>query len=223
MKRTDRILYKMNTPMQADLDLLRDEDLVKLAQAGDSDAEHALTLRFMSLVRIKARPYFLIGADKSDLVQEGAIGLLNAMRDYNADRHVSFRSFAEVCINRQILSAIKSATRQKHIPLNSYISLDKPAYGDYSGSSSTLADTLVCVTTTNPEELAVNKESANYIIDLLENDLTELEANVLGRFLNGQSYSEIARELGRSNKAVDNALQRIKKKLLRLFETQNED
>lgn len=199
---------------------LSDEKLVQLAQSGDCDAEHSLVVRFMGLVRMKARPYFLVGADRSDLIQEGAIGLCAAIRDYDHEKHVSFRSFAEICINRQLIAAIKRATRQKHIPLNSYISLDKPVYNDDEDNNSSLGDTLMSISASNPEELAVDKESTNHILRGLENGLTELELNVLVRFVDGKSYTEIAESIGRSPKAVDNALQRIKKKVLKLISEQ---
>lgn len=196
---------------------MTDEELVLLAKNSDKLAENTVYERFMSLVRVKARPYFLIGADKADLVQEGAIGLFNAIRDFDCERQVNFRSFAELCITRQIFSAIKSATRQKHIPLNTYVSLDKPVYSDDEQSAS-FGDTIVGNAEENPEELIVNRETAETMQRAISDSLTELERSVLELFIDGKSYVEIAAAIGKSPKTVDNALQRIKRKTARIID-----
>lgn len=188
-----------------------DEDVVLLAQEGDMDAMVYLMEQYKNLVRIKARGYFLIGADHEDLMQEGMIGLYKAVRDFRKDRQVTFRAFADLCIKRQIITAIKTATRQKHIPLNSYISLNKPIYEE--GNDRTLLD-VIEGQRSNPEELYINQEEMASIQAMIDDALSNFERQVLASFLDGKSYQEIALMLGRHTKAVDNALQRIKKKLM---------
>lgn len=189
-----------------------DEDLVSLAQLGDMDAMVFLMEQYKSLVRIKARGYFLIGADHEDIMQEGMIGLYKAIRDFKIDRQVSFRVFADLCIKRQIITAIKTATRQKHIPLNSYISLNKPIYED--DNDRTLLD-IMEGNVSNPEDLYINQEEMASIQTMMDEALSSFERQVFVAFLDGKSYQEIAKMLDRHTKAVDNALQRIKKKLTR--------
>lgn len=191
---------------------MTDEEIVALAQQGNADALVHLLESFKSLVRIKARGYFLIGADYEDIVQEGMIGLYKAIRDYRADRQASFRAFADLCVKRQIITAIKTATRQKHIPLNSYVSLNKPIYEEES--ERTLLD-VIDGSVTNPEELFINQEEMSAIQSMIDKALSGFERQVLSAFLDGKSYQEIAQALGRHVKAVDNALQRIKKKMLK--------
>lgn len=191
---------------------MTDEEIVALAQQGNADALVHLLESFKSLVRIKARGYFLIGADYEDIVQEGMIGLYKAIRDYRADRQASFRAFADLCVKRQIITAIKTATRQKHIPLNSYVSLNKPIYEEES--ERTLLD-VIEGSVTNPEELFINQEEMSTIQSMIDKALSGFERQVLSAFLDGKSYQEIAQALGRHVKAVDNALQRIKKKMLK--------
>lgn len=201
---------------------LSDEALARLAQSGSSDAEHALVVRFMPLVRIKARPYFLIGADHSDLVQEGSIGLFSAIRDYDCNKHTSFRTYAEVCIGNNIIAAIKRATRKKHFPLNSYVSLDKPMFFDSPDDEvRCLGDSILLAATVDPEELALDREAELHILRGLESELTELELSVLRLYISGQTYAQIAEKIGRSTKAVDNALTRIKKKVAKLIRAGN--
>lgn len=199
---------KINNPFQGNTD----EEIVALAQQGNADALVHLLESFKSLVRIKARGYFLIGADHEDIVQEGMIGLYKAIRDYRPDRQASFRAFADLCVKRQIITAIKTATRQKHIPLNSYVSLNKPIYEEES--ERTLLD-VIEGRVTNPEELFINQEEMSAIQSMIDKALSGFERQVLSAFLDGKSYQEIADALGRHVKAVDNALQRIKKKMLR--------
>lgn len=190
---------------------MSDEDIVEMAKTGNSEAFEYLIKKHKSFVRVKARSYFLIGADKDDIIQEGMIGLYKAIRDYDRNKLDTFRTFAEICITRQIITAIKTATRQKHIPLNSYVSLNKPIYDEESDR--TLLDIISSARVTDPEELIISSEKLysieNKIIDILSN----LEWEVLMAYLDGKSYQEIAQEVNRHVKSVDNALQRVKRKL----------
>ena len=194
-----------------DYDSMTDEQVVKLAQGTDAQALEYLLNKYKNFVRTKARSYFLIGADHEDIVQEGMIGLYKAIRDFRADKLASFRAFAELCITRQIITAIKTATRQKHIPLNSYVSLNKPLYDDESDR--TLLDVIIEGKTSSPEDLLISQESLQTINLRIGEVLSELEQDVLAAYLDGKSYQEIAQMLGRHSKSIDNALQRVKRKL----------
>ena len=189
---------------------LADEQIVDMAQKGDSVASEHLLWKYKNFVRSKARSYFLIGADHEDIVQEGMIGLFKAIRDYQPERLSSFRAFAELCITRQIITAIKTATRQKHVPLNSYVSLNKPIYDEESDR--TLMDIIVEGRAQNPEELIIGREDIVSIRDRADQVLSGLEQDVLNAYLDGKSYQEIADKLGRHVKSIDNALQRVKRK-----------
>jgi len=193
-----------------------DEEIVAFAQGGDSVALEYLLGKYKNFVRSKARSYFLIGADHEDIVQEGMIGLFKAIRDYQAERLSSFRAFAELCITRQIITAIKTATRQKHVPLNSYVSLNKPIYDEESDR--TLMDVIVEGHAQNPEELIIGREDIVSIRDRVDEVLSNLEQEVLTAYLDGKSYQEIADKLGRHVKSIDNALQRVKRKLEKFME-----
>ena len=195
---------------------LEDEELVELVHNGDSEALDYLIQKYRNFVRAKARSYFLIGADKEDIVQEGMIGLYKAIRDFREDKLTSFKAFAELCITRQIITAIKTATRQKHIPLNSYISLDKPIYDEESDR--TLMDVISGAKVLDPEELFINQEEFDQIEVKMKELLSDLERKVLALYLDGQSYQEISEELNRHVKSIDNALQRVKRKLERYLE-----
>ena len=199
-----------------DLENMRDEDLVRLAQQQDGAAMECLLNRYKNFVRTKARSYFLIGADHEDIVQEGMIGLYKAIRDYREEKLKSFRAFAELCITRQIITAIKTATRQKHIPLNNYVSLNRPIYEE--DSDRTLLDVITEDAPTNPEEMLINRENLTVIEGRIGEILSDLEKEVLTRYIEGKSYQEISDEMGRHVKSIDNALQRIKRKLLRYLE-----
>jgi RNA polymerase sporulation-specific sigma factor len=196
--------------------LLEDENIIELVHCGESEALDYLIQKYRNFVRAKARSYFLIGADREDIVQEGMIGLYKAIRDYKEDKLTSFKAFAELCITRQIITAIKTATRQKHIPLNSYISLDKPIYDEESDR--TLMDVLTGAKILNPEELIINREKYVNIEGKITELLSDLERKVLALYLDGQSYQEISGELNRHVKSIDNALQRVKRKLERYLE-----
>ena len=192
-----------------------DEDIVLLAQNGDGQALAYLLNKYKNFVRSKARSYFLIGADHEDIVQEGMIGLYKAIRDYQSSRLSSFHSFAELCVKRQIITAIKAATRQKHVPLNSYVSLNKPLYDEESDR--TLLD-VIEGRVTNPEDLYISQEDLARIQKQISEVLSDLERQVLDAFMDGKSYQEIAELLGRHVKSIDNALQRVKRKLFKFRE-----
>ncbi|WP_428829588.1 RNA polymerase sporulation sigma factor SigH [Beduinella massiliensis] len=201
------------------LETMTDEEIAVLAQQGDALASEFLLNKYKNFVRSKARSYFLVGADHEDIVQEGMIGLFKAFRDFKPDKLSSFRAFAELCITRQIITAIKTATRQKHIPLNSYVSLNKPIYDEESDR--TLLDVITEGHTTNPEELLIGQEDLSSIEGKIGEALSDLEWEVLTSYLDGKSYQEIADDLGRHVKSIDNALQRVKRKLERLIEEKN--
>jgi len=199
---------------------MTDEEIVDLAQQGDQYAIEFLVDKYKNFVRAKARSYFLIGADKEDIIQEGMIGLFKAIRDYRLDKLTSFRAFAELCITRQIITAIKTATRQKHIPLNSYVSLNKPIYDEESDR--TLIDILSTNKITNPEDIIISREEFIFIEKKMGEILSSLEWKVLMAYLEGKSYQEIAVELKRHVKSIDNALQRVKRKLEKYLDDRNE-
>lgn len=197
-------------------EILEDEKIVELSKDGDTYALEFLINKYKNFVRAKARSYFLIGADREDIIQEGMIGLYKAIRDFRYDKLSSFRAFAELCITRQIITAIKTATRQKHIPLNSYVSLNKPIYDE--DSDRTLLDVISGSKITDPEELIISREEFDDIEEKMGEILSSLEWKVLMSYLEGKSYQEIAVELKRHVKSIDNALQRVKRKLERYLE-----
>lgn len=195
---------------------MQEEEIILLATTGNSKAVDYLINKYVKLVRSKARPYFLIGADREDIIQEGMIGLFKAIRDYRIDRDSSFRVFAEVCITRQIITAIKTATRQKHIPLNSYISLNKPLFDDENDR--TLLDIIDEKVSLDPEQMYINREKFECIEEKIYKVLSNLEKKVLKLYLESKSYIEIADKLGKPMKSIDNALQRVKRKLEKSIE-----
>ncbi len=201
---------------KSDYDLKSDEDIVEAVRQGNSEALEYLIHKYKNFVRAKARSYFLIGADREDIVQEGMIGLYKSIRDFRGDKLASFKAFAELCITRQIITAIKTATRQKHIPLNSYISLDKPIYDE--DSDRTLLDVIGGTSVSDPEELMISREEFSGLEDKMGEILSDLERRVLMLYLDGRSYQEIAVDLDRHVKSIDNALQRVKRKLERYLE-----
>ena len=188
-----------------------DEQLIVKLREGDAEAERLLYERYKQTVRSRAHTYFLIGADHEDLVLEGMIGLYRAVCDYDPGKASSFRSFAELCITRRILSAIKRATRKKHSPLNTYISLNQPIFTENEDGS--LFDTMQNLRVVDPEEELIGREDYERILRYLGENLSKLEQTVLNLYLNGYSYQQIAVKLNRPPKSIDNALQRIKHKL----------
>lgn len=195
------------------LEIMPEEDIVESAKQGSTYALEYLMNKYRSFVRAKAKSYFLVGADRDDITQEGMIGLYKAIRDFRSDKLSSFRAFAELCITRQIITAIKTATRQKHIPLNSYVSLNKPIYDEESDR--TLLDVLSGSKITDPEELMIHQEEFRDIESRMGELLSGLECQVLRFYLDGKSYQEIAEDLDRHVKSIDNALQRVKRKVER--------
>lgn len=200
---------------------LSDEEIVVMAKSGDELATDYIIKKYKNFVKSRARTYFLIGADKEDIIQEGMIGLYKAIRDYDSDKPASFRGFAEICITRQIITAIKTATRQKHIPLNSYISLNKPAYDEESERM--MIDMIAEKENFNPEEIMITKEHFSSMLIKMSEVLSKFEWKVMNLFLDGKSYSEIAKKLDKSEKSIDNALQRIKKKVEKYLQSKNDD
>lgn len=196
----------------SDYSVYSDEELIELSRLGDNDALDYLIGRYVGLVRQKAFRFFLVGADKEDLIQEGLIGLFKATRDYDSSYNVPFKSFAETCIMRQIATAIKAATRLKHGPLNNSISLSQPLFDD-DEETAALMDVICRDTLPNPEEIIINKERYLMIGEKIQSLLSKFEKQVLGYYLQGRTYHDIALKLGKPQKAVDNALQRIKRKV----------
>lgn len=194
-----------------DFEKMKDEEIALLASDGQEKATDYLLSKYRSIVLAKARKYFLIGADKEDIIQEGMIGLFKAVRDYKTENETSFSTFANLCITRQILTAVKSATRKKHIPLNTYISLDKTINDEEN--ETTLIETLIDEFEQSPEDIVINKEIFSKTEKIIFSILSKFETQVLMKYLEGKSYSDIAAILNKSEKSIDNALQRIKKKI----------
>lgn len=192
---------------------MNDQEMVIRAQQGDLEAEESLVRKYKEIVKIKSRYYYMAGADEDDVVQEGMIGLLKAIRQYDPEKEVSFATFAGVCITRQIISAIRMADREKHKVLNISVSLSKPVGGEEEDV--TLADTLMVSGGESPEALLVVKDLAYYIMHNEGNVFSEFEMQVLNEMVRDNDYEKIARRLKRSSKSVDNAMQRIKKKVIR--------
>ncbi len=194
-----------------DYQALSDEELVELSASGDRRATEIILTRYKNLVLSRAKVYFLAGADHDDIVQEGMIGLFKAVRDFDVTKQASFCGFAEMCIKRQMITAVKASTRQKHMPLNSYISLSEPLYDD--DSERALMDMLAGRESTDPEAMFLRREKAEMMSADIEKKLSNLEKTVLSLYISGMNYQEIAVELKRQPKSIDNALQRIKRKL----------
>jgi len=195
---------------------LNDEILVQLFQDGDGEASEYLMRKYRSFVRAKASRYFLIGGEREDIIQEGMIGLYKAIRDFRVDKLSSFKAFAELCITRQIITAVKSATRQKHGPLNSYISLNKPIYEEESNH--TLMDVITGPTNMDPMQMIIDQEKASDLERKMSEKLSDLEKRVLELHIAGHSYVEISQNVNTHVKSIDNALQRIKRKMERYLE-----
>ncbi|MCD8180405.1 MAG: RNA polymerase sporulation sigma factor SigH [Firmicutes bacterium] len=194
-----------------ELEKLSDEQLVGLAQKGDNKALEEIFSRYKNLVYSKAKSYFLAGADEDDIIQEGFIGLYKAVKDFDGERFPVFKTFAGVCVKRHIITAVKAASRKKHFPLNSYVSLDKNTYDD--DSSATLLDAIAFDELQNPEAILIDRERVDGMECKINKALSKLEAEVFVCYLEGMTYSEIAEKLGRDTKSVDNAVQRIRRKL----------
>jgi RNA polymerase sporulation-specific sigma factor len=190
-----------------------DEYLVALAKQGVAEATDRMVRRYFGFVRLKASSYFLIGGDSDDLIQEGLVGLYKAIRDYRSDRESSFRNFAELCITRQIITAVKTATRNKHTPLNSYVSFSQTPAASGEEGEPTMADILPGSTVHDPVNQVISTEEIQSLVSCITSVLSELESRVLSLYLDGRSYEEVAERLGCDTKTVDNALQRVKRKV----------
>ena len=193
---------------------LEDLQLVLRARNGDGGALDVLIRRYTGFVRLKASSYFLAGGDNDDLLQEGLIGLYKAVRDFRPDKETSFRSFAELCVTRQIITAIKTATRFKHQPLNTYVSFSHTPAGQESDSECTLGDALPGPSVDDPSVCVISTEELQSLVFTLGSGLSQLEADALRLYLEGSSYEEMAKDLGCDTKTIDNALQRVKRKIL---------
>src|SRR5216110_520076 len=193
---------------------LEDIQLVLKARNGSSVALDALMRRYAGFVRLKASSYFLAGGDAEDLIQEGLIGLYKAVRDFRADKETSFRSFAELCVTRQIITAIKTATRFKHAPLNTYVSFSHTPAGQDSDGDCTLGDALPGPSVNDPSVCVISTEELQSLVFCLGTGLSRLESDALKLYLEGESYETMAEELGCDTKTIDNALQRVKRKVL---------
>mgnify|MGYP006284703025 FL=1 len=190
-----------------------DQFLIALAKQGDDQAVEQLVRRYHGFVRLKASSYFLAGGDSDDLIQEGLVGLYKAIRDYRTDRESSFRNFAELCITRQIITAVKTATRNKHTPLNQYVSFSSSPSGSQGEGEPTLDEFIPGPAVDDPASRVISSEELRALVDCLSAELSELEAEVLALYLDGRPYEEIAERTGRDTKTVDNALQRVKRKV----------
>lgn len=205
---------------EAHLDELEDDDLVTGVRDGDERCLEMLLFRYRNFARCKARSFFVAGSERDDVVQESMIGLFKAIRDFDLEQATPFRAFAEICISRQILTAIKTANRHKHQPLNSSVSLDAPAVTGDEGYR-TLGDNLMASHLFDPAELVISAEEIEALRDSMKENLTELEGQVLSLYMAGKSYEEIAGTLGNHVKSIDNALQRIKRKVQRHMQERN--
>jgi RNA polymerase sporulation-specific sigma factor len=192
---------------------VEDGYLIALAKAGNADAYDRLVRRYYGFVRLKASSYFLAGGDSDDLIQEGLVGLYKAIRDYRTDRESSFRNFAELCITRQIITAVKTATRNKHTPLNQYVSFSSSPAGSSGDNEPTLDEMIAGSTVHDPVNQVISSEELRALVACISTTLSDLESRVLALYLDGRSYEEVGQRLGCDCKTVDNALQRVKRKV----------
>src|SRR4051794_34613771 len=192
---------------------VEDGYLIALAKQGDATAYDRIVRRYYGFVRLKASSYFLAGGDSDDLIQEGLVGLYKAVRDFRPDKETSFRSFAELCVTRQIITAIKTATRFKHAPLNTYVSFSHTPAGQ-EGDDCTLGDALPGPAVNDPSVKVISTEELQSLVGCLSTTLSSLESDALRLYLEGSSYEQMAEELGCDTKTIDNALQRVKRKIL---------
>ena len=201
-------MYKSNESIQLCLDAQADEALCALAASGVREAEEVLVTRYGRLVRTCARPFFLVGGDSEDLIQEGMVGLIHAVREYDAGKEASFRTFAEICIRNRLYSVLRAAARDKHAPLNQSVPLDTPFFdgNSYTSGTNNLAQR-------NPEEFMIDREHTAALLSGVRKQLSEFEAKILGYYLDGLSCREIAETVGKPPKSVDNAVQRIRRKV----------
>ena len=206
------IFYSTNK----DYDNVKDEDLIEIIKSGDKQAFEYLINKYKELVNMKVSKYYIVGAERDDIVQEGLIGLFKAIKSYKSDMKNSFKSFANMCIERQLITAIKSSNRQKHMPLNSYLSLNISAYDEEDGKSDTsLIDIFNTTLIEDPLDTITKKEYYKNIEDTIDKSLSDFEKKVLNKYINGKSYLEIAEDLDTPVKSIDNAIQRIRKKAIK--------
>ena len=194
---------------------LADEQIIEQIKQGDEEALSYILEKYKNLVNIKVSKYFMVGAEKEDVVQEGMIGLFKAIKSYDSEKQNSFKSFANICIERQLITAIKSSNRQKHIPLNSYLSLNTAAYDNNEDDSVELIDTFNSNTIEDPLETIMKQEYYNEVETAVNKNLSKFEKQVLDRYLKGESYVKIAEKLDSPVKSIDNAIQRIRKKAIK--------
>ena len=194
-----------------------DEELIDRLRSGEESIMDYICDKYKNLVRSKAKSMYILGADGEDLIQEGMIGLFKAVRDYDCGRDASFYTFADLCISRQMYTAVQAAQRQKHIPLNSYVSLYANSSEKEEGEERNLLEALADPSELNPEELFLDKERVAYLENVIENELSGFEKQVLDLYMTGMSYTQIAKVLGRDEKSADNALQRLKSKIKKLL------
>lgn len=204
---SDSVFYSYN------LDEMSDEDLIEKSKSGDKHALEFLLDKYKELVNIKVSKYFIIGAEKEDIIQEGLIGLYKAIKSYKSDKQNSFKSFANMCIERQLITAIKASNRQKHIPLNSYLSLNNSAFENEEDTE--LIEIFNSKTAEDPLDTITKKEYYKSIEEAIDKNLSNFEKQVLNRYLQGESYIDIATKLDTPVKSIDNAIQRIRKKALK--------
>ena len=206
------VFYSTNT----DYDNIKDEDLIEIIKSGDEFAFEYLINKYRELVNIKVSKYFIVGAERDDIIQEGLIGLFKAIRSYKKDMQNSFKSFANLCIERQLITAIKTSNRQKHIPLNCYLSLNASAYNEEEGKNDTdLMDVFNSNIVEDPLDTLTKKEYYQNLEDAIDKSLSDFEKKVLTKYVNGKSYVQIANELDTPVKSIDNAIQRIRKKAIK--------
>jgi len=197
-----------------------DESIIGLIRNGDEDAQYYLLEKYKNLVRIKARPYFIMGADRDDIIQEGMIGLYKAVRDFVPEKNASFLNFAQLCVSRQIISAIKTAAREKHRPLNTSVSIDQAFDSDNDGDrNNTYINIIPVHSAQSPEDLLIDKETKFFIESRIEESLSELENRILQLFMRGESYAAIAKHVNKNEKSIDNTLQRIRRKIAKILTT----
>lgn len=206
------IFYSTNK----DYDNVKDEDLIEIIKSGDKQAFEYLINKYKELVNMKVSKYYIVGAERDDIVQEGLIGLFKAIKSYKPDQQNSFKSFANMCIERQLITAIKTSNRQKHMPLNSYLSLNISAYDEEEGESdTTLMDIFNTTLIEDPLDTITKKEYLQDIEKTIDKSLSDFEKKVLNKYINGKSYIQIAEDLDAPVKSIDNAIQRIRKKAIK--------
>lgn len=201
---------------------ISDEELIDRLRQGENEITDFIMDKYKNLVRKKARSMYILGADGDDLIQEGMIGLFKAVRDYDAGRDANFYTFADLCISRQMYNAVQASRREKHTPLNTYISLYASAEQENEGKGTQLVNILVSEVETDPEKLFIDKENVAHIESIIEKELSSFEKQVLDLYVTGMSYSQIAKVLSRDEKSTDNALQRLKSKLRRAVDYQKD-